>query len=98
VDRALTRPRARALEILTQVLVHRKSLEHELDLAFREHPEHKAWLQEIISGVLRWKGRLEYAVDSLALRKKPTGKLRRALLLGAYPLIVQKEVNAPARK
>src|SRR5690606_19168184 len=38
---------------------------------------------------LRWRGRLDLAIDAIALKKKPTGWLRRAILTGAYQLVAQ---------
>lgn len=48
----------------------------------------RAWLTEVIQGTLRWKGRLDLAIDSYCLKKKPTGWLRRLLEISAYQLIV----------
>jgi 16S rRNA (cytosine967-C5)-methyltransferase len=43
---------------------------------------------------LRWKGRLDLAIDSVSLKKKPTGWLRKQLLIAAYQLIVQEKTAA----
>lgn len=51
-------------------------------------PSDRAWLTEVIQGSLRWKGRLDFAIDSYCLKKKPTGWLRRLLEISAYQLIV----------
>jgi len=48
----------------------------------------RAWLTEVIQGTLRWKGRLDLAIDSYCLKKKPTGWLRRLLEISAYQLVV----------
>lgn len=53
----------------------------------------RSWLQEVCSGSLRWKGRLDLAIDSVALKKKPTGWLRKVLLIAAYQLIVQERTQ-----
>jgi 16S rRNA (cytosine967-C5)-methyltransferase len=55
-------------------------------------PIQRSWLLEICSGVLRWKGRLDFIIDSVSLKKKPTGWLRRAMLTGAYQLVAQDRV------
>jgi 16S rRNA (cytosine967-C5)-methyltransferase len=46
------------------------------------------WLQEVCSGVVRWRGRLDGVIDDLALTKKPTGNIRRYLWIGIYQLLV----------
>jgi 16S rRNA (cytosine967-C5)-methyltransferase len=43
---------------------------------------------------LRWKGRLDYVVDSVALKKKPSGWLRKMLLIACYQLIAQDRTAA----
>ncbi|OFZ81187.1 MAG: hypothetical protein A2583_05285 [Bdellovibrionales bacterium RIFOXYD1_FULL_53_11] len=53
----------------------------------------RAWMNEVCSGTLRWKGRLDEAIDSGALRKKPSGWLRRVLYLAAYQLVAQDRTN-----
>jgi 16S rRNA (cytosine967-C5)-methyltransferase len=47
------------------------------------------WLFELLSGVLRYKGRLDFIIDTYAHQKKPTGSIRRYLYTGAYQLLVQ---------
>ncbi len=70
-------------------------LDRAIEAVSREIPqESAAWFQDVCSGVLRWKGRLDLAIDSLAQKKKPTGWLRRALLVGAYQLIGQERTAA----
>lgn len=49
----------------------------------------RSWIYEICSGVLRHLGRLDYIIDTYALKKKPTGKLRRFLQTGAFQLLNQ---------
>ena len=41
-----------------------------------------------------WKGRLDLAIDATAIKKKPSGWLRKMMLVGAYQLIVQERVAA----
>src|SRR5690606_3552488 len=84
VSRKARFPRHLALRVLARVLVDREALDRALDSLAPEAPEARGWLQEVCAGALRWKGRLELAIDSAALKKKPSGWLRRALLLGAY--------------
>lgn len=85
--------RTLAIQVLTQVLGSSAvSFDQALDLAIAELPAESAWLTDVCAGVLRWKGRLDWAIDSVADRKKPSGRLRKALLVGAYQLIVQDKV------
>jgi 16S rRNA (cytosine967-C5)-methyltransferase len=83
-------PRALAVRVLTQVLSDFHSLDEVL-VAESAHLESEAvsWLYEICSGTLRWKGRLDWILDSLASHKKPSGWLRKVLLLAVYQLIAQ---------
>lgn len=90
-------PRDTATRVLGRVLGSREQLDaainaeaHGLDLAQR------AWLVEVTAGALRWKGVLEFHLDSLSEKKKPSGWLRRALLTAAYQLRVQSRVTPAA--
>ena len=88
-------PRALAVRTLTRVLSDFQSLDEVLVAEAADlDPEAVAWLYEVCSGTLRWKGRLDWMLDSLASRKKPSGWLRKILLLSAYQLVVQD--RAPA--
>ena len=90
-------PRKKAVRVLTRVLSDRQSLEDALAVATQDcSPEEAGWLQEICSGTLRWRGRLDFVLDSIALKKKPTGWLRKILLLACYQLIVQDRVHPGA--
>jgi len=89
-------PRNLAVRIITKVLNERQPLDRILDeLAYQYKVEAgtRQWLQEVCSGTLRWKGRLELALDSVALKKKPSGWLRKILLLAIYQLIAQERTN-----
>jgi 16S rRNA (cytosine967-C5)-methyltransferase len=89
-------PRDIAVRVLTRVLSDRQPLDEALAAVTGEvSPAARAWLQEVCSGTLRWRGRLDMAIDSTALKKKPSGWLRKILLVAAYQLIVQ-ERTAPA--
>lgn len=90
-------PRALAIRVITQVLTDCKPLDEVLASCMVSSdltPHSRAWLQDVCSGVLRWKGRLDLAIDSGSLKKKPSGWLRKVLLVGAYQLIVQDRVAA----
>jgi 16S rRNA (cytosine967-C5)-methyltransferase len=91
-------PRSQAIRLLTRVLSDHAPLD---DAAFEEAsrdlpPEARGWLQEICLGTLRWKGRLDLILDSIALKKKPSGWLRKALLVAAYQLVVQERTSPGA--
>ncbi len=90
-------PRELAVRVLTRVLSDHESLDDAVASVMGEIPSasDRAWLQDVVSGTLRWKGRLDLALDSVAIKKKPSGWLRKVLLVGAYQLVVQERV-APA--
>jgi 16S rRNA (cytosine967-C5)-methyltransferase len=91
-------PRDLAIQLLTQVFNDYTSLDSGFEQVVSAHPtldaQSRAWLRDVCSGVLRWRGRLEAAVDSTALKKKPSGWLRKALLVASYQLILQERVPA----
>lgn len=90
-------PRELAVRVLTRVLSDHEPLDEALAAITAEHqPADRAWLQEVCSGTLRWKGRLDLAIDSVALKKKPSGWLRKMLLIGAYQLIGQERTSPAA--
>jgi 16S rRNA (cytosine967-C5)-methyltransferase len=90
-------PRDLAVRVLTRVLSDRQTLDVALASVSGEiDGESRAWLQEVCSGTLRWKGRVDQLLDSVALKKKPSGWLRKMLSLAVYQLIAQDRVN-PAR-
>lgn len=94
-------PRDLAVRVLTRVLSDHQTLDEALSVLTAEgmsplHGPVRAWLQEVCSGTLRWKGRLDLAIDAGALKKKPSGWLRKILLVAAYQLIVQDRVQ-PAK-
>lgn len=86
--------RARAIVILGAV-ASRGVPPNEVEEFSRTHGAERAWLTEVVSGVLRCQGRIDTAIDTLALKKKPTGWLRRALRVAVYSLLYQDGV-APA--
>lgn len=56
----------------------------------------RAWLWEVCAGTLRWKGRLDSVIDAGALKKKPSGRMRRSLQMAAYQLIAQDRTSPGA--
>ena len=91
-------PLSLAVQVLTAVLSDGEALDQALDRISQQHrleSQQRAWLTDVTAGTLRWKGRLDLAIDATALKKKPSGWLRKILLIGSYQLIVQERV-APA--
>ena len=83
-------PRDLAVRILVRVLTGHEPLDEALASVALKFPNvPHAWLQEVCSGTLRWKGRLDGILDSVAMKKKPSGWLRKILLVAAYQLVVQ---------
>jgi 16S rRNA (cytosine967-C5)-methyltransferase len=88
-------PRAIAVRVLTRVLSDHEPLDEVLaSFSGEVSPDSLGWLQEACSGTLRWKGRLDGLLDSVSLKKKPSGWLRKVLLLACYQLVVQDRVHA----
>jgi transcription termination factor NusB len=83
-------PRDIAVRVITRVLSDHEALDEALAAVSGEvSPTARAWLQEVCSGTLRWRGRLDQIIDSTALKKKPSGWLRKILLIATYQLVVQ---------
>jgi 16S rRNA (cytosine967-C5)-methyltransferase len=88
-----TVPRKAALAVLTDVLSNERPLDDAIESRAQAlSPSDRAWLTDTTSGVLRNLRRLDLAIDAYALKKKPTGKLRKMLQIGAYQLIHQDRV------
>lgn len=88
-------PRGLAVRILTRVLSDSEPLDTVIQRECEGLPtETRSWLQDVCFGTLRWKGRLDFALDSIASKKKPTGWLRKMLLVAAYQLIVQERTRS----
>ncbi len=49
----------------------------------------RSWIYEIASGVLRYRGRVDFIIDTYALKKKPAGEVRRFLEIAVYQLLAQ---------
>ncbi len=87
-------PRALALRVITEVLSRKLLLDEVLEQAMKTAPpESVGWLQDVCAGTLRWKGRLDWILDETALKKKPSGRLRKSLLLASYQLLLQSRVH-----
>ena len=87
--------RVLATDILAQVYHTKDTLEESVSTCLsrksaKTFPEFdRSWLFEITSGVLRYRGRIDYIIDTYALKKKPTGALRRLLQTGVFQLLAQ---------
>lgn len=92
---SLIRLRTIAVKTLAQVFNSTQSLEQSFfeeitRKSDRTLPEfERAWIYELCSGVIRFRGRIDYIIDTYALKKKPTGPLRRYLQTAVYQLIEQ---------
>ncbi len=84
-----------ATDILAQVYNTKDTLEESVSTCLtrksaKTFPEFdRGWLFEMTSGVLRYRGRIDYIIDTYALKKKPTGSLRRILQTGVFQLLAQ---------
>jgi 16S rRNA (cytosine967-C5)-methyltransferase len=86
-------PRKAALSVLTDVLSNDRALDEAIESRAQTlSASDRAWLTDTTSGVLRNLRRLDLAIDSYALKKKPSGKLRKILEIGAYQLLHQDRV------
>ena len=90
-------PRSVAVRVLTRVLSDSENLDDAIaHISGELSSSELAWLQEVCSGTLRWKGRLDFILDSVASRKKPSGWLRKILLLAVYQIVVQDRISVGA--
>ena len=96
----LSRLRLLAAEILAEVYHSEQSLEESVTRVLvrksaKTFPEFdRSWLFDTCSGVLRFKGRIDYIIDTYALKKKPTGLLRRLLQIATFQLLAQEVESA----
>ncbi|MBI4925453.1 MAG: hypothetical protein HY843_05965 [Bdellovibrio sp.] len=91
-------PRTIAIQILSLVLNDKIFLDEAINKIIlqknlKDGDFNRAWLNEICSGTLRWWGRLEFILNSVAMKKKPTGWLKKILLIAVYQLIAQEKTN-----
>lgn len=92
-------PRAAAVRIITRVLADREPLDEALSQVVAEQnldPSSRAWLQDVCAGTLRWRGRLDQILDAASFKKKPTGWLRKVLIVAIYQIVAQDRVNPGA--
>lgn len=92
-------PRSAAVRVITRVLADRIPLDEALSQVVAESAldsSGRAWVQEVASGTLRWRGRLDQILDSTAIKRKPSGWLRKVLLTAIYQLIAQDRIQPGA--
>lgn len=58
-----------------------------------ETQEHDPWIKDVVQGVLRLRGRLDYIIDQYATVKKPTGLLRKVLEIALYQFLEHETVT-----
>ena len=92
---SLIRLRTIAVKTLAQVFNSTQSIEQSFFEEItrkndRTLPEfERAWIFELCSGVVRFRGRIDHIIDTYSLKKKPTGALRRYLQTAVYQLLEQ---------
>ncbi len=95
-------PRAIAMHILMQVARQASFPDVLLDIYFKEHPDldprDRALVTELVYGVLRWQGRLDWIIDQEVNipPKKIALPVRLVLRLAAYQLLFLDRIPAAA--
>lgn len=82
--------RQAALATLTRVLSDGVFLD---DALVRVEAPLRGWVHEAVAGTLRWKGRVDWVIDQLAFKKKPTGAIRKVLEIAVYQLLNQPQIQ-----
>lgn len=83
-------PRQLVLTILNKVLFQGKFLVVELDLCLKKNPieaKDRGLLTQLVYGVVREKGYLDYVLSSYISLKKTPNRLKNLLRLGAYQIL-----------
>jgi len=97
---SLIRLRTIAVKTLAQVYHSHQSLEQSFFEEITRNTERtlpefeRGWIYELCSGVIRFRGRIDYIIDTYSLKKKPTGPLRRYLQTAVYQLLEQDTPSA----
>jgi 16S rRNA (cytosine967-C5)-methyltransferase len=82
--------RLAALRVLGRVLSERVPLAVSLNDLLEGQ---SGWVHEVVAGTLRWRGRLDWIIDQFALKKRPTGAIRKCLEMAIYQLLNQPQVE-----
>ncbi len=99
---SLIRLRELAVQVLAQVYNTKDTLDEAMGQVLSQASAKtfldfdRAWIFEICSGVLRYRGRIDYIIDTYSLKKKPTGEIRRFLQTGVFQLLAQDVASALA--
>ncbi len=94
-SRSLIELRKLATEILAHVYNTKDTLEEAVTTVLtrksaKTFPEfERSWLFDVCSGVLRYRGRIDFLIDTYSLKKKPTGVLRRYLQTAVFQILAQ---------
>ncbi|MCM0606701.1 MAG: hypothetical protein KA715_11470 [Xanthomonadaceae bacterium] len=93
VDHHLTRSREFVVRVITEVLNDKVTIAQAWSRVVYQsegrEPHDAPWCREMVAGILRYKSRLDWIMDTYSHKKKPTGWTRKALYLGIYPLLAQ---------
>lgn len=90
--------RQSAISILGKAWGNAYPLDEELDAFFENHDvsrDDRAWITDVVSGTTRFRSRLEWILAQLSDRGAPTGRLKRALLVGMYQILEHERVAPP---
>lgn len=92
-DSHLARSREFVVRVITEVLNDKVTITQAWSRVVYQsegkEPHDSAWCREMVAGILRYKSRLDWIMDTYSHKKKPTGWTRKALYLGIYPLLAQ---------
>lgn len=92
-NRSLIELRRLAVRALAEILSGGKTLDDAILFVASKNTQatmatfDRSWLQEVVSGTLRHRGRIEFIIDTYALKKKPSGQLRRYLMTAVTQLL-----------
>ena len=86
--------RENASRVIARVLTENESLKDSLNYFSASFGAEKKWIQDVASGVVRWQGRIDYVLDQVCKKKKPTGRLLRALQMATYQIFASERVNS----
>ncbi|NDG84529.1 MAG: hypothetical protein EBX52_05740 [Proteobacteria bacterium] len=92
---ALTELRVIACQVLARVMNSKDTLEEAMTrvlsaVSGKTFPDFdRSWIFEVVSGVLRYRGRVDFIIDTYSLKKKPAGEIRRFLEIAIYQLLAQ---------
>jgi 16S rRNA (cytosine967-C5)-methyltransferase len=87
-------PRDQTLQILTRILAENESLEDALEeWSDRLDARGKAWVWDVCQTLFRFRGGIDTLIDQHALKKKPTGRVRKQLWIAVVQILFHKDVS-----